>query len=132
MTPVIKLIHDDERHQWLCGDEDGNIVIVIDEMFDEAAIDIESKLLKKVRTSSSEIESVEIPVVPASFKAVYTGEMTVWEVNDLVDNPPDFGSLVVELQTGIAGDYRFRAGFSKRAMIWVYYNGFKRIPERVR
>ncbi len=109
MIPVIKLIHDDERYQWICGDEDGNIVIVIDEMFDGVSIAIESLQLRKYIVPSNETYFT-VPIMSASS----------W-----------FNQTTIELKTGIIGDYRIRAGFDAINMIWVFYDGFERVPEQV-
>ncbi len=129
MIPVIKLIHDDERDQWICGDEDGNIVIVSDVMFDGVSIAGESMQLRKFEVFDEDAIDVNIPIVPASAKAVYTGDMTLEEM--LARHLPDFGMVIIELHTRIVGDYRFRAGFDKETMAWVFYDGFERVPEQV-
>ena len=126
MIPIIKLIHDDARGIWICGDETGGLLLISDEFAADAMDVVWSKTLKAIMVSDSS-NSLTVPVLDdPNVCAKYYGSEDIIPWPDEVP-PPKFGEYVIDIQKGVVGGkYIIHAGFNQDAQVWAYHDGFSR------
>ncbi len=96
MKPFIKLIHDEERKTWICGDEDGELLLATDEFIEDTPPMRQSKVLRAV--------VVKDGPPPADFTPGKNCTATLHKM--------------------IIGRYMVRVGFSSETNTWAYYDRF--------
>lgn len=110
IKPFVPLIHDKARETWICGDENGGLLLVTGEMIGIAP----SEILKSVSVSEK-ASSLTIPIRdPNSFFTDVLGYVA-----------PSFGQVVIDLVKREVGNYIVKVGFSKETNTWAYHNWFE-------
>ena len=113
MKPLIKLIKDVQRDQWICGDEAGELTIITEEFLYGAAVPWESALLRKWIVDDSQ---------KTYYNPFVAGELE-WAYTPVLERQYD--AEKIELSAKENGYYLIQAGYGPITKTWIYVDSFK-------
>ena len=119
---MIKLIYDLEANLWICGSEDGGIILATGEFCEDAISDVWSTSLRKI-TLPDDINHYHIPITPE-------GSFLSADRSQVPHTAPEFDSECITINKFVVGGYTIRAGFGPKTKTWVVSDSFVKAPAR--
>jgi hypothetical protein len=116
IKPFIPMIYDKGRETWICGDEEGNIVLATNGLIGDMPPHWKSDILRAIKVPEH-ITSYSVPLIK--------NEPLLPPTNVPIATEPEFEQVAIELQKAYFDAYTIRAGFSKKANTWVYHDWFE-------